>query len=45
MNVLPGDVLKERDQIDLLLVIAAHRRTGLLTHNRHDALMVYFGVV
>jgi hypothetical protein len=45
MNVLPGDVLKKRDQIHLLLVIATHCRTGLLTDNRHHALMVHFGIV
>ena len=45
MNVLPGDVLEKRDQINLLLVITAHCRTGLLTDNRHHALMVHLGIV
>ena len=45
VNVLTGDVLKERNQVDFLLVIAAHCRPGLLPYNRDHALVVHFSIV
>ena len=42
---LVGDVLEERDQVDLLLVAAAERRARLLADDRDDRLVVELGVV
>src|SRR5204862_484213 len=45
VHVLVGDVLEERRQVDLLLVVAAQRRHGLLADDRDDGLVVELGVV
>ena len=39
------DVLHQRREVDLLLVMAAQRRARLLTHDRHHRLAVELGVV
>ena len=45
MNVISRDILKKGDEIDLLLIIAAHCHSSLLTDDRDDALMIHFGIV
>ena len=44
LDVVAGDVLEERDEIDLLLVVAAQRGPCLLTHDRDDRGVVEAGV-
>ena len=41
MDVFAGDVLEQRDQIDLLLVLAAERGARLLTDDGHHRLMIH----
>ncbi len=45
VHVLVCDVLEERLQVDLLLVVAAERRARLLADDRDDRLMVELRVV
>ena len=45
MDVLAGDVLEQRDQIDLLLILAAERDARLLPDDRQYRLMVHLRVV
>jgi hypothetical protein len=45
VHVVAGDVLEQRDQVDLLLVVAAERRARLLADDRHHRLVVELGVV
>ena len=45
VHVLAGDVLEQRDQVDLLLVVPAHRDAVLLAHDRDDRLVVHLRVV
>ena len=45
VDIITRHILEERDEIDFLLVIAAHRRPRLLPDDRHHALMIHFGIV
>ena len=45
LHVLAGDVLEQRDEIDLLLVVAAERRARLLADDRDHRLVIELGVV
>ena len=45
VDVLVRDVLEQRQQVDLLLVVAAERRAGLLADDGDHRLMVELGVV
>jgi hypothetical protein len=45
VHVLVCDVLEEREKVDFLLVVAAHRRAFLLADDRDDRLVVHLRVV
>lgn len=45
VHVVVRDILEQRDQVDLLLVVAAHRAAGRLTDDRHHGHVVELGVV
>jgi hypothetical protein len=45
LDELAGDVLEQRRQVDLLLVVGAERRALLLADDRHDRLVVELGVI
>ena len=45
LHVLVRHVLEQREQVDLLLVVAAERRARLLADDRDDRLVVELGVV
>ena len=45
LNVLGGDVLEQRDEVDFLLVAAAERGARLLADDREDGRVVELGVV
>ena len=45
VHVLAGHVLEQRDQVDLLLIVAAERGALLLADDRDHRLMVELGVV
>ncbi len=45
VHVLVSDILEQRDEIDFLLIVAAKRRTLLLTDDGDHRLVVGFGVV
>jgi hypothetical protein len=45
LHELAGDVLVERVEVDLLLVVGAERAAGLLADDRHHRLVVELGVV
>ena len=45
LNVLGGDVLEQRDEVDFLLVAAAERGAGLLADDREDGRVVELCVV
>ncbi len=45
LDVLGRDVLEEGGEVDLLLVLRAERRRGLLAHDRDHGLVVELGVV
>ncbi len=44
-HVLVGHVLEQRDQVHLLLIMPAERRSRLLAHDRHDRRVIELGVV
>ena len=45
LHVLRGDVLEQRDEVDLLLVVAAQAHSGLLADDRQHRLVVELRVV
>ena len=40
-----GDIFEQRDQVDLLLIVAAHGSPCLLTHNSQHGLKVLFCII
>ncbi len=45
LDEFTGDVLEQRVEVDLLLIVTAESRSSLLPDDRHDGLMVELGVV
>ena len=45
LDEFAGDVLEQRVEVDLLLVMTAQSRSSLLPHDCHHGLMVELGVI